>query len=85
MTNQKAEEITAYVCDNLCRHSHNNDLTQDNLDEICDKCKVTEWAKKISDQKPKISDQKPKILAQSDSADSVTSRNFIMGRFMEIK
>lgn len=36
------EESAAYICDNLCRHSHNNDLTQEELDEICNKCKVTE-------------------------------------------
>lgn len=72
------EESAAYVCDNLCRHSHNNDLTQDNLDEICDKCKVTEWAKKISYQKPEI-------LAQSDLVNNMTCRNFLMGRFMGIK
>lgn len=32
--------VAEYVCDNLCLYSHNNDLTQEELDEICNKCNL---------------------------------------------
>ena len=39
------EELAAYICDKLCRHSHNNGLTQDELEEICEKCCITKIVK----------------------------------------
>lgn len=33
--------VAEYVCDNLCRHRDNNNLTQDELEEICEKCYIT--------------------------------------------
>ena len=32
--------VAEYVCDTLCRHRHNIDLTQDDLEEICEKCNM---------------------------------------------
>ena len=41
---QDVEELAAYICDKLCRHSYNNNLTQDELEEICEKCYITKIA-----------------------------------------
>ena len=43
----KVEELTTQlaetVCDTICRHSHNKELTEEHLEEICTECPMGEY------------------------------------------
>lgn len=33
-------EMMEHICDNLCKHPNRVDITQEELDEVCDECKM---------------------------------------------
>lgn len=40
---QITTEMMEHICDNLCKHPSRPDITQEELDAICDECKMGEY------------------------------------------
>lgn len=61
-------EMMEHLCDNLCRHPHDPELTQEELDDICTECKMGRYVCDMLNEYNRINDfektQSYKLLAR---------------------